>query len=90
VAGARYEPDARFYLADLDPDLKTRLLATNPGEVCGPFPSGEEYWLLQVGERTPPSLEDPELRARVTGDLVERAVDQAVLRSVRWHEAAGS
>lgn len=85
LAEARFEPAARFYLADLDPEVKTRVLATSPGELCGPFPSGEEYWLLEVGARTPPSLDDPELRDRVAADLVERAVEKEILGSVRWH-----
>jgi hypothetical protein len=87
AAGARYEAAARFYLSDAKDELKTRLMAASAGELCGPFPSGEEHWLLEVGARVAPSLEDPELRARAEAEVAENAVEHQVLQRIRWHES---
>ena len=89
IAGARYEAAARFYLADAETELKARLLAASPGELCGPFRSGEEQWLMEVAARVAPSLEDPELRVRAASEVAEHTVEQQVLQRVRWHERLG-
>jgi hypothetical protein len=86
AAGARYEPAARFYLADAEDQLKAHLMAAASGELYGPFPSGEEHWLLEVGARVAPSLDDRELRARAASEVAEHAVEQQVLQRIRWHE----
>lgn len=86
AAGARYEPAARFYLAEVEGEVQPRLLSASPGELCGPLRSGDELWLLEVSARVAPTLEDPSIKARAAASVVEGAVRQEMLRRVRWHD----
>ena len=62
------------YLEDADRSLHTRLLAASPGEVIGPVPIGDGYWLVQVVDRVLPSLEDDAVRERTRRAVFDRAI----------------
>jgi hypothetical protein len=77
----------RFYLDDVEPALRARLLAASPGELVGPVAmGGGEHWLLFVDDRVPASVGDGVLRERARERIIERAISAEVSRSVRWHE----
>jgi hypothetical protein len=77
---------ARYYLDDVEPSLRTRLLAAGPGELLGPVAVGDAYWLILVVDRVPATLEDDALRARAARAIAQRALAAEVSRTVRWHE----
>jgi hypothetical protein len=74
--------DERLYLSDTA--LGPRLTGAHVGELVGPVAVGSEHVLALVTEREPPSLEDPDTRARAREAVVNRAVDTELLRRVRW------
>lgn len=73
-------------LEDVDPALRTRLLAADAGDVVGPVTVAGDHWLMVVLRRVPPSLEDPALRDRAEELIIKRALESEVSRSVTWHE----
>jgi hypothetical protein len=54
------------------------------GELVGPVAVGGQHLLALVIERQPPSLGDPDPRARAREAVVTRAVETELLRRVRW------
>ena len=83
-AGLTSEEGA-IYLDGSDPELVPHLLGAQPGDLVGPLARGGEFLLLVVRARTTPSTEDAELRERAERQVRERAVEDEVLRHVRWH-----
>jgi hypothetical protein len=75
-----------FYLDDIEPSLRTRLLAARPGDLLEPAPMNDAYWLVLVVDRVPPTLEDAALRARAAQAITQRALAAEVSKTVRWHE----
>ncbi len=66
-------------------ELAGMLSASTPNELLGPLANGQSWRLIQVRERTPPSLEDPRLRDRVGAELVEDALARYLSGRVVWH-----
>jgi hypothetical protein len=76
-----------FYLDDVEPVLRARLIAARPGDLVGPIAVGDGgHWLVFVDDRVPASVGDGVLRERARQRIVERAIRAEVSRSVRWHE----
>jgi hypothetical protein len=73
-------------LAEAGPELAPHLLATREEELVGPLEVNGAFALLLVRRRTPPSLEDPELRQRAEAEAVRRAVARELRTHVRWLE----
>ena len=78
--------EASMLLDDAEPQLRTRLLAANPGELIGPLATGDGYQLVLVVRQVAPSLGDPMVRARAEETLIKRALAAEVNRQVNWHE----
>jgi hypothetical protein len=77
---------ARFYLDEVEPSLRTRLLAAGAGDLLGPVAVGDAHWLILVAERVPATLEDDAVRARAARAIAQRALAAEVSNAVRWHE----
>lgn len=74
------------FVDDVEPSLRTRLLAAKPGELIGPVATGADHQLVLVIARAAPTLEDPGVRLRAEGVVIERALAGEVSRHVNWHE----
>jgi hypothetical protein len=74
------------FLEDAEPALRARLLAARPGELIGPFLSGEDHLLVAILDRTPPIPGDPAVHQRAGETIIRRALAAEVSRQVSWHE----
>ncbi len=84
---AAAEPsDRRVYIDEVEPALRVRLLAANPGELLGPIQIGNEYRLVLVAARVLPRIDDEAVRERAARGVVQRLLAGEVSRQVRWHE----
>jgi hypothetical protein len=85
-AGLRLHTES-FYLDDVEPTLRARLIAATCGELVGPVAvSDGGYWLVVVDDRVPADVDDDVLRERARHRIIERAIRTEVSRSVTWHE----
>jgi hypothetical protein len=75
-----------LYLGDAAPELRGALVSARPGELIGPVEHGAGHMLVQVGSKTEPSAEDPELGRRATAVLAARAVERELRDRVVWHD----
>jgi hypothetical protein len=75
-----------LYLGDADPELRVALVSASPGELIGPLEHGAGHLLVQVGAKTEPSPEDPELGRRAAAVLAARAVERELRERVVWHD----
>jgi hypothetical protein len=74
------------YVSDLEKWAQPLLLAAQAGDLVGPAEDDGRFVLFAVQERTAPSADDPELRARAEEALVQRAVKRATDSRVEWHD----
>jgi hypothetical protein len=82
VAGAR-EERGTFYLDDLEPDAQARLLSAEKGSLLGPVAFRGHPTVVLLVDKTPPTLGDPELRARAEKAVVAAAIERAA-RAARF------
>jgi hypothetical protein len=75
-----------LYLGDAAPELRGALVSARPGELIGPVEHGAGHILVQVGAKTEPSAEDPELGRRAAAVLAARAVERELRDRVVWHD----
>ena len=75
-----------LYLGDAAPELRGALVSARPGELIGPVEHGAGHMLVQVGAKTEPSAEDPELGRRAAAVLAARAVERELRDRVVWHD----
>lgn len=83
--GVRTSP-ASTLVADAGEELGPLLLAAREGELVGPVAHMDGFALLTVSAKTPPRVEDDEVRRRASARIVERAEDRAIREHVEWHE----
>jgi hypothetical protein len=72
------------WLEELDPALATRFLAATNDEVVGPVSVEDGFVVALITAKTPPALDDAEVRARAHEGAVARAVDRLVADRVVW------
>jgi hypothetical protein len=84
-AGAQLQ-EITLLLDDVEPSLRTRLLAAMPGELIGPVATGADHQLVLVVARAAPTLDDPGVRVRAEDLVIKRALAGEVSRHVNWHE----
>jgi hypothetical protein len=76
---------ATDFLEDWEPALRDPLLAARAGALLGPVASGDGFLLVLVSEKVLPSLEDPAVRRRAEGRLLEVALAREIDNRVDWH-----
>ena len=76
------------YVADIDADLRPRLMSAAPGELVGPVPlkSRDTFALAHVRAKVEPSIDDPDVASRAAHVAVGAALERAVREEVRWHD----
>jgi hypothetical protein len=66
-------------------ELSGLLMAAAPGDLLGPLAGDGSWRLACLHERASPAVEDPVLRARAAGELVESAIERHLAGRVSWH-----
>ena len=66
-------------------ELAALLIGTRPGELVGPVATEAGWRLLHLRERVMPSAEDPQLRERAIGELLEDALAPHLAGRLEWH-----
>ena len=82
---ARAETSTREAYSGELPDLAPHLLAAVPGDVVGPLPHDAGWRLLCLLDRVVPNLQDPTLRERAGGEVLDRALRRHLAGRVSWH-----
>jgi hypothetical protein len=81
------EVDERLdWMDDVDAELATRFLAAEAGDLVGPVPAQDGFVLAQLHEKTPPSGNDEDVRARAAEAVSFRAASREVDKRVVWLE----
>jgi len=73
-------------MQDVDPLIAKAILSTPSGELAGPLESADGFIVLQVHEKTAPTLADPVIQGLLEQEVPRRAVEREVRNRVRWHE----
>ena len=76
--------EASAFLEALEPDFRTRCLAAAPGELLGPLADGDGALIAVLSEKIAPRLDDPDVRRRIEGELIGRALAHEVATRVTW------
>lgn len=76
--------DSRFYLDELDPDLRAIFLAAKPVDLIGPTLFEGSHTLFRILDKVMPHEQDPEIRRRAEQSVVTRTLADEVQRRVRW------
>jgi hypothetical protein len=76
--------DSRFYLDELDPDLRAVFLAAKPVDLIGPMLFEGSHTLFRILDKVMPHEQDPEIRRRAEQSVVARGRQDEVNRRVRW------
>lgn len=71
-------------LEQVDDGLRHEFVRCGEGDVVGPLQRREGWMVLHVRGKTPPSLQDPDVRARAVTEAVDTAVAGEVADRVRW------
>ncbi|HKV72873.1 MAG TPA: hypothetical protein VJN95_00020 [Gemmatimonadales bacterium] len=79
--------DSRFYLDELEADLRPAFLAAQPVDVIGPVPFDGGYSLFRIMDKVMPSEQDPEIRRRAEASVITRSLAEEVQRRIRWRTA---
>jgi hypothetical protein len=66
-------------------ELMALLVGSRPGELVGPVATEAGWRLLHLRERVMPSAEDPQLRERAIGELLEDALAPHLAGRLEWH-----
>jgi hypothetical protein len=74
----------RLYLDQCEPTCRSQVLSAQPGELLGPLPSSGTFVLLGVLQKRAPVLDDPATRQRAEHAVLDRTIDHAIARRVRW------
>ena len=76
--------DSRFFLEEMDPELRPVFMAANPVDLVGPLLYDGSHTLFRILDKVMPSGADPEVRRRAEASVLARAVADEVQRRVRW------
>jgi hypothetical protein len=79
--------DAREdWLDEVEPELAERFVAADAGALVGPVPVETGFAVAQVHAKTPPALDDEDVRERAAYAVGARAVTRATDERVTWLE----
>jgi hypothetical protein len=74
-----------LYLEEVGEQEMASFAAAAPGEVIGPWRSGERWRVLQLTERRRPSLEDPVLLGRASVEALDELIKRRAAGRVQRH-----
>lgn len=76
--------ESRFYLDDLEPELRPVFLAARPIDLLGPILFEGSYTLFRVIDKVMPSEQDPEILLRAEAGVAARALAEQARLRVEW------
>jgi hypothetical protein len=76
--------ESRFYLDDLEPELRPRFLAARPMDLLGPILFEGAHTLFRVMDKVMPSEQDPEILERAESGVAARALADQARQRVQW------
>ncbi len=71
-------------IESLAPELQQKALCAAPGEVLEPMARGDGFNLARVMRKTEPTLNDPEVRARIEREILEHHFRDLTASRVQW------
>jgi hypothetical protein len=74
------------WLDEIEPELATRFAAAETGTVVGPVPVETGFAVALLHARTPPTVDDEDVRERAAYAVASRAVTRATDERVTWLE----
>ena len=74
-----------LYLEEVGEKEMATFAAATPGEVVGPWLSGERWHLLHLTARRRPSLEDPILLGRASAEALDELIKHRAAGRVQRH-----
>jgi len=78
--------EIRFFLGELDPELRPRLLSGRPNELLGPVLFEGTHALFLILDKVLPDESSPDLRHEIERRALARAETEEIERRVRWLE----
>jgi hypothetical protein len=76
--------ESRFYLDDLDPELRSMFMAARPEDVLGPILFEGAHTLFRVEDKVMPSENDPEILHRAETGVAARVMSAQAQQRVQW------
>ncbi len=76
--------EASLYIEDMEPGLRTIFRSAAPDALLGPIPWEGQFALVQMLDKVRATPEDPEVRSRAEGHLLDRLFEDLVERRVTW------
>jgi hypothetical protein len=67
-------------------EANVALVRTSVGEVAGPWYESGHWRLMLVRRKSPPSVEDPAIRERATGELMREVLDRTLAGRISWRQ----
>lgn len=71
-------------LEDIPEELQQQFLSVKAGALLEPIPREDSFQVCRVKTRVEPTLNDPAIRERLKGRIVERHFSQLVSRHISW------
>jgi len=76
--------ESRFYLDDLDPEVRPIFMAARPVDVLGPILFEGAHTLFRVVDKVMPSEQDPEILRRAEAGVAARIMAAQAQQRVQW------
>jgi hypothetical protein len=86
IAGTVATTDS-LYLEEVSGQIASALAAAIPGDVSPPWPQDDQWNVLAVTAKTPPSAADPMLRERATDEILAVVLRRQAAGRARLHDA---
>ena len=75
---------AQLVLEEIADDLQQKYLSLTPGSVLEPIPNEDGFQLSRLLHKTEPTLDDPEVSARIAQRILERHFADLSSKCVHW------
>jgi len=74
------------WMDEVEAELASRILAAEAGALVGPAPVDDGFVLAELQEKTPPTVDDEDVRTRAAETVADRAASREVNERVVWLE----
>jgi hypothetical protein len=71
-------------LEDIPLEQQQRFLSVKAGTLFDPIPRSDSFEVWRVKTRTEPSVQDPVIRARLEGRIVDRCFNELLSKYIDW------